>query len=84
MRAKKRQPARFDVVARSSVFKNGKIVWKVVVDSDAGMVATRQDGRRVAIDWERMIGAAMFYGHDSVRKEVKKGRASNKIEAEKS
>lgn len=65
MKARKRQPAHFDVEGRSSVFPDRKILWRVKVTT-LGVEATRDmDHRRVAIEWDRLIGLAMFYGHDS-------------------
>ena len=63
MKAKKRQPAHFEITGRSSVF--GSYSWKITV-SETGIVAVRdKDRRRVSIEWKALIGAAMFYGHDS-------------------
>lgn len=61
MKAKKRQPAHFDVQHRSSVFQK-TVTWKVTV-TERGVTARRDcDGTQVSITWEKLIGQALFYG----------------------
>jgi hypothetical protein len=57
--------ARFFFSKHSGAFKR-KVEWKIVA-SNSGVSAQRDDGRKVSISWQQLIGAAMFYGCDSER-----------------
>ena len=66
MKARKRGPARFDVEGYSAAFKQ-VVLWKIEV-TGSGVTARRQlDGRELSIGWRALLGAAMFYGADSLR-----------------
>ena len=68
MKSRKRSPATFRVSGHSAAF-GATVEWRVVV-SESGVQARRlQDGRELAIGWRQLLGAAMFYGHDSLRGE---------------
>lgn len=60
MTARRRQPANFEVTYRSSVWKR-TVTWKITADTH-GITARRDDGRHVAISWERLISTALFWG----------------------
>lgn len=68
MKAHKRSPATFRVEGHSAAF-GATVEWRVIV-TESGVQARRLiDGRELAIDWRQLLGAAMFYGHDSLRGE---------------
>lgn len=71
MKAKKRGPAYFDVRGHSAAFKR-EIVWRVCVGENGIHARRTIDGRELSIDWRALLGAAMFYGCDSLRGEETK------------
>lgn len=71
MKAHKRAPAHFKVTGYSSAFKHDT-EWKITV-TESGIQARRlYDGRELSIGWRPLLGAAMFYGCDSMRGETAK------------
>jgi len=62
MEVKKRRPANFELTEYSPAFLDD-VVWHVEVNN-AGVTARRDiDKVTVTIEWKRLIGAAMYYGH---------------------